>query len=156
MDSELPSFLVWSLCISAWCIMRYTVYPGLVSCPFYAIPIYPFKFMKFFIYLSPFIFLLLLAVRVIERNNNFLCSLHPSIIGASVSEPHLRTCLSVYIPRTSVILVPRRPPHYAQKRAPLSVCLSIYLVRQSFWSRGGPRTTRKRKPAHLEFKGDMR
>ena len=31
--------------------MRYTVYPGLVSCPFYAIPIYPFKFMKFFIYL---------------------------------------------------------------------------------------------------------
>ena len=36
---------------SAWCIMRYTVYPGLVSCPFYAIPIYPFKFMKFFIYL---------------------------------------------------------------------------------------------------------
>ena len=60
---------------SAWCIMRYTVYPGLVSCPFYAIPIYPFKFMKFFIYLSPFIFLLHLAVRVIERNNNFLCSL---------------------------------------------------------------------------------
>ena len=123
------------------------MYPGLVSCPFYAIPIYPFKFMKFFIYLSPFIFLLLLAVRVIERNNNFLCSLHPSIIGASVSEPHLRTstrplsvclyisyvshfgpaeapalraktrppvCLSVYISRTSVILVPRRPPHYAQ------------------------------------------
>ena len=27
------------------------MYPGLVSCPFYAIPIYPFKFMKFFIYL---------------------------------------------------------------------------------------------------------
>ena len=27
---------------SAWCIMRYTVHPGLVSCPFYAIPIYPF------------------------------------------------------------------------------------------------------------------
>ena len=26
--------------------------------------------------ISPFIFLLLLAVRVIERNNNFLCSLH--------------------------------------------------------------------------------
>ena len=47
------------------------MYPGLVSCPFYAIPIYPFKFMKFFIYLSPFIFLLLLAVRVIERSNNF-------------------------------------------------------------------------------------
>ena len=23
------------------------MYPGLVSCPFYAIPIYPFKFMKF-------------------------------------------------------------------------------------------------------------
>ena len=27
------------------------MYPGLVSCPFYAIPIYPFKFIKFFIYL---------------------------------------------------------------------------------------------------------
>ena len=27
------------------------MYPGLVSCPFYAISIYPFKFMKFFIYL---------------------------------------------------------------------------------------------------------
>ena len=27
------------------------MYPGLVSCPFYAIPIYPFKFMKFFIYI---------------------------------------------------------------------------------------------------------
>ena len=36
---------------SAWCIKRYTVYPGLVSCPFYAIPIYPFKFIIFLIYL---------------------------------------------------------------------------------------------------------
>ena len=27
------------------------MYPGLVSCPFYAIPIYPFKFIKFVIYL---------------------------------------------------------------------------------------------------------
>ena len=27
------------------------MYPGLVSCPFYAIPIYPLKFIKFFIYL---------------------------------------------------------------------------------------------------------
>ena len=39
MDSEMPYFLVWSLSSSAWCIMRYTVYPCLVSCPFYAIPI---------------------------------------------------------------------------------------------------------------------
>ena len=30
----MPYFLVWSLCI---------YYPGLVSCPFYAIPIYRFK-----------------------------------------------------------------------------------------------------------------
>ena len=37
-------------------VMRYTVYPGLVSCPFYAMSIYPFKFIKKFIYLSPFIF----------------------------------------------------------------------------------------------------
>ena len=38
---------------------------------------------------------------------------------------------------------------------PLSVCLSISYVRH-FWSRGGPRATRKRKPAHLNFKGHMR
>ena len=37
------------------------MYPGLVSCPFNAIPIYPFKFM---IYLSPFIFLLPLKWQV--------------------------------------------------------------------------------------------
>ena len=30
------------------------MYPGLVSCPFYAISIYPFKFQKFFIYLLYF------------------------------------------------------------------------------------------------------
>ena len=42
MDSEMPYFLVWSLSSSAWCIMQYTVYPCLVSCHFYAIPIYPF------------------------------------------------------------------------------------------------------------------
>ena len=30
------------------------MYPGLVSCPFYAIPIYPLKFMKFFFYLLVF------------------------------------------------------------------------------------------------------
>ena len=37
----------------------------------------------------------------------------------------------------------------------LSVCLYIYIsyVRH-FWSRG-PRATRKRKPAHLKFKGHM-
>ena len=42
MDSGMPYFLVWSLSSSAWCIMRYTVYPCLVPCPFYAIPIIPF------------------------------------------------------------------------------------------------------------------
>ena len=61
-----------------------------------------------------------------------------SIIGASVSEPHL-----------------------GSSTRPLSVCLSVCLyiyiyisyVRH-FWSRG-PRATRKRKPAHLKFKGHM-
>ena len=37
MDSETFSFGQYAL--SAWCIMQYTVYSGLVSCPFYAIPI---------------------------------------------------------------------------------------------------------------------
>ena len=30
------------------------------------------------------------------------------------------------------------------------------LLKKYFWSRGGPRATRKRKPAHLKFKGHMR
>ena len=38
MDSEMPHFLIWSLSRSTWCIMRYTVYPCLVSCLFYAGP----------------------------------------------------------------------------------------------------------------------
>ena len=53
-------------------------------------------------------------------------------IGASVSEPHLR-----------------------RSTCSLCVCLFISYVRH-FWSRGGPRATRKRKPAHLKFKGHMR
>ena len=60
------------------------------------------------------------------------------LIGASVSESHL-----------------------GSSTRPLSVCLSVYIyiyiyisyVRH-FWSRG-PRATRKRKPAHLKFKGHM-
>ena len=48
MDSEMPYFLVWSLSSSAWCIKRYTVYPGLVSCPFYAISIIPFLIYEMF------------------------------------------------------------------------------------------------------------
>ena len=60
------------------------------------------------------------------------------IIGASASEPHLGSST--------------RPLSVCQ-----SVCLSIYIyisyVRH-FWSRG-PRATRKRKPAHLKFKGHM-
>ena len=62
------------------------------------------------------------------------------VIGASVSESHL-----------------------GSSTRPLSVCQSVYIyiyiyiyisyVRH-FWSRG-PRATRKRKPAHLKFKGHM-
>ena len=60
------------------------------------------------------------------------------LIGASVSEPHLGSST--------------RPLSVC-----LSVCQSVYIyisyVRH-FWSRG-PRATRKRKPAHLKFKGHM-
>ena len=60
-------------------------------------------------------------------------------IGASVSEPHLV------------------PWEFNAPAVCLSVCLYIYIyisyVRH-FWSRG-PRATRKRKPAHLKFKGHM-
>ena len=56
------------------------------------------------------------------------------LIGASVSESHL-----------------------GSSTRPLSVCLSVYIYIsyvRPFWSRG-PRATRKRKPAHLKFKGHM-
>ena len=62
------------------------------------------------------------------------------VIGASVSEPHL-----------------------GSSTRPLSVCLSVCLYIYIYiyisyvrhlWSRG-PRATRKRKPAHLKFKGHM-
>ena len=42
MDSEMPSFHIWShlhQVPSAACGIRYIVYPGLASCPFYEIPI---------------------------------------------------------------------------------------------------------------------
>ena len=41
MDPEMPYFFInfSHYTSSAWCIMRYIVYPGLVSCPFYAIRI---------------------------------------------------------------------------------------------------------------------
>ena len=48
-------------------------------------------------------------------------------------------------------------PHLGSSTRPLSVCLSIYIYISyvhNFWSRG-PRATRKRKPAHLKFKGHM-
>ena len=44
--------------VTLW-VRRYIITclcPNLVSVPFYAIPIFPFKFPKFFIYLSPIIF----------------------------------------------------------------------------------------------------
>ena len=43
--------------------------------------------------------------------------------------------------------------HLGSSTRPLSVCLYISYVRH-FWSRG-PRATRKRRPAHLKFKGHM-
>ena len=66
MDSEMPYFLVWSLSSSAWCIVRYTVYPCLLSCPFYAIPISPIS--EIFHLLVSFHFFVFLAARVIECN----------------------------------------------------------------------------------------
>ena len=91
------------------------MYPGLVSCPFYAIPICPFKFMKF-------LFTCYWGER--ERVPPWEFNAPP-------------VCLSVC----------------------LSVCLYIYIYNyisyvRHFWSRG-PRATRKRKPAHLKFKGHM-
>ena len=56
-------------CGQSLALRPYTVHPGLVSCPFYTIPIYTLS--EILIYFS-FIFILLLAVTVIECNNNSL------------------------------------------------------------------------------------
>ena len=61
------------------------------------------------------------------------------IIGASVSESHLGSST--------------RPLSVCQSVC-LSVCLYYISYVRHFWSRG-PRATRKRKPAHLKFKGHM-
>ena len=81
------------------------------------------------------------------------------VIGASMSEPHLRssTRLSVYIYIYIVrpsFLVHASPTLRVQRAPRLSVYIYIYIIRRHFWSRG-PRATRKRKPAHLKFKGHM-
>ena len=75
-DLEMPYFLSFShYASSAWCIMRYTACPCLVSCPFYAIPI----IIPFLIYIirhfhilwhncnCNFIYLLLLYVYYAEQ-----------------------------------------------------------------------------------------
>ena len=51
MDSELPSFLVWSLCIK--CLVHHEVYSVSWSCllSFLCNPYIPFQIYEFFIYL---------------------------------------------------------------------------------------------------------
>ena len=68
---------------SAWCIMRYTVYISLCLLSFLYIPL-SIPFLIYEIYLSPFIFLLLL-VKVIECNNNLLSSIIILIIIIKIS-----------------------------------------------------------------------
>ena len=82
------------------------------------------------------VYRLSLSLVLFVCNHYILFLNYKYIIGASVSEPHLRS-----------------------STRPLSVYIYIYIyiyisyVRH-FWSRG-PRATRKRKPAHLKFKGHM-
>ena len=81
-----------------------------------------------------------------------------SLVGASVSEPHLGSSTRPLSVCQSVSLsVCQSVSLSVCQSVSLSVCLYIYIyiscVRH-FWSRG-PRATRKRKPAHLKFKGHM-
>ena len=75
MDSEMPYFLVWSLSSSAWCIMRYILYILVLSLIIFMQSLYPLSEI-FHLLVSFHFFYCFLEVRVIERNNNFLCSLH--------------------------------------------------------------------------------
>ena len=62
-------------------LVHHAVYCISLSCllSFLYNPYIPFRIYILFHLLVTFHFLLLLAVRVIERNNNFLCSLHNNI-----------------------------------------------------------------------------
>ena len=50
MDSEMPYFLVWSLHQAPCASCGILYYPGLVSCPFYAIPIIIIPFLIYEIF----------------------------------------------------------------------------------------------------------
>ena len=64
------------------------MYPGLVSCPFYAIPIYPFKFMKFFIYLYIIRLVLLYIFTTLQKDVSNLKFGGICIYACTVSEAH--------------------------------------------------------------------
>ena len=99
--SEMPHFLVWSLSSSAWCIMQYTVYPCLVSCPLYVIPIYPFQFMKFFIYMSPFIFFFAFSKLITISNTRSKCH----CVNKNITRQCTRQVKNIYRCKFSCLLV---------------------------------------------------
>ena len=73
MDSEMPYFLAWSLCIKR--LVHHAVYCIIVvsSCRFRAIPIIPFLLYENFLFTCLLSFFLLLsAMKFIECNSNFL------------------------------------------------------------------------------------
>ena len=73
MNSEMPYFLVWSLSSSAWCIMRYTVCPCLVSCPFYNIIIA--IIIPFLIYESfhLFVIIIIMCIHAVIPMHEIVC-----------------------------------------------------------------------------------
>ena len=83
-------------------------------------------------------------------------TLRPDAMRREATSLAVRTLLNIARYR----IASRVPANRAKLGAQRTPCLPVCLYRVSYvrhsWSRGSPRATRKRKPAHLKFKGHMR
>ena len=92
MDPEMPYFFInfSHYTSSAWCIMRYIVHPGLVSCPFYAIRIIiPYQIYEV-------LHLLVMLCSFLIINPRYACAARVTVVVLSFRPSvRLSVCLSV-------------------------------------------------------------